>query len=280
MKNILLQLREMKDDMSNTIACIAQYISDNPEEASHMTARQLANKTYSSPSSVVRFCRAFGFDGYKEFRQQLMLELATLHSNQTDEEASISPNAPISEIIKKVTNRNMRSLSNTQFLLDDKVISDCVDLISNARNLLLFGIGASLCVARDAYLKFLRINKTCIINDDWHSQFLQAKNSTEKDVAIVFSYSGQTVEMLQCLNALHENGTPCIAVTRLAISPIAKAADQVLHIAAIEPIFRSGATSSRLAQLDVLDILYESYINRHYESCISQIARTHINKQN
>ena len=133
-------------------------------------------------------------------------------------------------------------------------------------------------MARDAYLKFLRVNKFCISNDDWHSQLLQAKNSGPDDLAIIFSYSGQTIEMIECVKELKQNGTAVIAVTRLASSPIEKLADYVLNIAAIEPVFRSGAASSRLAQLDVFDILYESYISRHYEECIQQISRTHIHK--
>ena len=256
MKNILLRLRELKDDMSSTIACIAQYISENPEEASRMTARQLANATFASPSSVVRFCRAAGFEGYKEFRQQLMIELVTLKNDDTTENTAIPANASMEDIIRRVTRRNVQCLTNTQYLLDENTLSKCVDLIESAKKILLFGIGASLCVARDAYLKFLRVNKFCISNDDWHSQLLQAKNSGPDDLAIIFSYSGQTVEMIECVKELKQNGTTVIAVTRLASSPIEKLADYVLNIAAIEPVFRSGAASSRLAQLDVLDILY------------------------
>lgn len=278
MKNILLRLRELKDNMSSTIACIAQFISENPEEASHMTARQLANATFASPSSVVRFCRAAGFDGYKEFRQQLMIELVTLKNDDTTELTTIPANASMGDIIRRVTQRNVQCLMNTQYLLDENTLSQCVDLVEGAQKILLFGIGASLCVARDAYLKFLRVNKFCISNDDWHSQLLQAKNSGPDDLAIIFSYSGQTIEMIECVKELKQNGTAVIAVTRLASSPIEKLADYVLNIAAIEPVFRSGAASSRLAQLDVFDILYESYISRHYEECIQQISRTHIHK--
>ena len=278
MKNILRRLRELKDNMSSTIACIAQFISENPEEASHMTARQLANATFASPSSVVRFCRAAGFDGYKEFRQQLMIELVTLKNDDTTELTTIPANASMGDIIRRVTQRNVQCLMNTQYLLDENTLSQCVDLIEGAQKILLFGIGASLCVARDAYLKFLRVNKFCISNDDWHSQLLQAKNSGPDDLAIIFSYSGQTIEMIECVKELKQNGTAVIAVTRLASSPIEKLADYVLNIAAIEPVFRSGAASSRLAQLDVFDILYESYISRHYEECIQQISRTHIHK--
>ena len=121
---------------------------------------------------------------------------------------------------------------------------------------MLFGIGASLLAAKDAYLKFLRLNKPCVVNEDWHSQLLQAVNSSPQDVGIVFSYSGQTVEMIECMKAMKENGTPVIAVTRYYPSVVAQMADHVLYIAANESLFRNGAMSSRLSQMNVMDILY------------------------
>ena len=139
-------------------------------------------------------------------------------------------------------------------------------------------IVASLCAAKDAYLKFLRLNKPCIVNEDWHSQLLQARNAAPEDVGIVFSYSGQTQEMVECMRALKENGTPCIAITRFAPSQVAKLADHLLYIAANESLFRNGAMSSRLAQLNVVDILYTAFASAEYDHCLHQLARTHIQK--
>ena len=162
---------------------------------------------------------------------------------------------------------------------EDKKVAACVELIRKARTILLFGIGASLCVARDAYLKFLRVDKPCVLNDDWHSQLLQARNATGEDVGIVFSYSGQTSEMIECMKALKENGTPSIAITRSAPSPVAKLADYRLHTATNEFTFRMGALSSRMAQLNVVDILYASFVNAEYDYCMKRFVRTHIFKE-
>ena len=139
-------------------------------------------------------------------------------------------------------------------------------------------MGASLVAAKDAYLKFLRLNKLCIINEDWHSQLLQARNATADDVAIVISYSGATVEAIECMKALKENKTPIIAITRFVQSPVSDLADQKLYTAANESVFRSGAMSSRLSQLNIIDILYTALANDSYEQTLEQLSRTHIHK--
>lgn len=265
--------------MSGTEATIAKYICAHPEEAAHLTVRELAERTWSSPSSVVRLCRFVGFDGYKEFRQELLLDVHTLGDTGSHEEVELDGTATIPEIIDSITRRNIQCLEDTRYLLQAGEVEACVELLRKARTILLFGIGASLCVARDAYLKFLRVDKPCVLNDDWHSQLLQARNATAEDVGLVFSYSGQTAEMVECIQAMKENGAPVIAVTRSAPSPVAKLADYRLHTATNEYTFRIGALSSRMAQLNVVDILYAGFVNAEYDYCMKRFVRTHIFKE-
>ena len=46
-----------------------------------------------------------------------------------------------------------------------------------------------------------------------------------------------------------------------------------------EHIFRSGAMSLRIAQLNVVDILFTAFINRNFEVSLQQVSKTHILKE-
>lgn len=278
MQNVLLRLREVHASLSSTEQQIAGFILDNPEATADLTVRELADRTFSSPSSVLRVCRAVGFLGYKDMRHALIQELAALGDRGSHPEEEVAPEDSVQDIINKVTHKNVQSLLDTQRLLDPEVVEDCVRLLSGARMIMLFGIGASLLAAKDAYLKFLRLDKPCMVNEDWHSQLLQAVNSTPQDVGIVFSYSGQTVEMIQCMKAMKENGTPVIAITRYYPSAVAKMADYALYIAANESLFRNGAMSSRLSQMNVTDVLYTLFAGKDREATMRRLTRTHILK--
>lgn len=278
MQNVLLRLREVHASLSSTEQQIAGFILDNPEATADLTVRELADRTFSSPSSVLRVCRAVGFLGYKDMRHALIQELAALGDRGSHPEEEVAPEDSVQDIIDKVTHKNVQSLLDTQRLLDPEVVEDCVRLLSGARMIMLFGIGASLLAAKDAYLKFLRLDKPCVVNEDWHSQLLQAVNSTPQDVGIVFSYSGQTVEMIQCMKAMKENGTPVIAITRYYPSAVAKMADYALYIAANESLFRNGAMSSRLSQMNVTDVLYTLFAGKDREATMRRLTRTHILK--
>lgn len=278
MKSVLVLLQEVRRDGNGAAAQLAEYVCAHPRSACNMDVRTLAEKTYTSPSSVVRLCHRLGFEGYKEFRRCLLLEIASLGAQVGHEEKQLTAGDSIADIIDNVTEKNIQVLYDSRHILDARTVEQCVALLRRSRSILLFGVGASLCAAKDAYLKFLRLNKPCIVNEDWHSQLLQARNATREDVAIIFSYSGQTQEMVTCMKELKENGTPCIAITRFAPSQVAKLADYLLYIAANESLLRNGAMSSRLAQLNVVDILYTAFASAEYEASIRQLARTHIKK--
>lgn len=278
MSSALLVLRERVKSFSNTEREVAESILANPQLVVDMSVHELAKHTFSSASTIVRLCNHTGYSGYKEFRKAVTYELALREQSRRNEQKEIARSDSLEEIIDKITYLNIISLEETKELLDVQVLHACVELIRNAKVIYLFGMGASLCAAKDAYLKFLRLNKLCIINEDWHSQLLQARNAAPEDLALVISYSGATVEIIECMKALKENGTPIIAITRCVQSPVSELADQKLYTAANESLFRSGAMSSRMSQLNVVDILYTALANSQYEESLNQLSKTHIRK--
>lgn len=278
MQNALLRLREYRDSVSPAERSIADYLLEHPESAMECGIHELAERTFSSASTIIRLCRRIGFAGYKDFRRSVTYEVALRRYNTEEERKEITFSDSMEDIIDKITDKNIISLEDTRNLLDPRSLAECVDIICRSRNVLLFGLGASLLAAKDLYLKFLRLNKACAINEDWHAQLLMARNATSEDVSIVFSYSGETEEVIDCMRALKANHTPIIAITRFSASPVAELADHNIYIAANESIFRSGAMSSRLSQLNVVDILYTAFANRDYEASLAQLSRTHIYK--
>ena len=278
MKSALLRLRESQDAMSATERAVSDYLLSHQGEAMGLSIHQLAEKTFASPSTVIRMCQRIGFAGYKEFRQAVTCEVAVRRMNRDQERRDITQSDSLDDIVDKVTYKNIMSLEDSKNFIDTDTLQHCVDLLRECRTVLLFGLGASLCAARDLNLKLLRLNKPCVVNDDWHAQLLQAKNASSEDLAIVVSYSGETVEVIECMKALREQGTPIIAITRHVASPVAELSDYRLYTTDNEATFRSGAMSSRISQLNIIDILFTAYANSEYEYCLGQLSRTHIVK--
>lgn len=260
LKNTILKLRENSRYMNNSDRKIVEYILLHTEKVTHMNIRELSRETFSSASTIYRMCRSLGFQGYKDFKQSLIYDVALRSAAYPPENGKSLQANNLETIMEAVTRRNILSLQDTQSLLDLRSLQRCVSLLTNARTLLLFGAGESFCVAKDAYLRFLQIHKPCILSEDLHTQLLSAKNACPEDLGIVISHSGQTPGILACMTEMRKNETPIIAVTPSRASPAARLADCTLYTAAGEPLFEAAAPSSRIAQMNVMDILYTAYV--------------------
>lgn len=275
MTSPLLRLEENMATLSPTEKAVASQILAKPELVSELCIHDLAKETFSSSSTIVRLCSHIGFSGYRDFRRAVTAELAVRAQTKIDEQRAIARTDSLEEIIGKVTYQNIVALEETRAMMDAEVIRRCAELIRKARVIYLFGIGASFCTAKDAYLKFLRMNKLCVINEDWQAQILQARNALPEDLGIAISYSGETEEVIECMKALRENHTPIIAITHLANTPVAQLADEKLYTAARETLFRSSAMSSRISQLNIIDILYTYLGNLEYDRTPDQPNHIH-----
>lgn len=278
MKNVLIRIQEYKSGASETEKGIIEWILENSKEASESTIHTLAQKTFSSPATVIRFCHKIGFKGFKEFQRSLLYELAIRKQSNQSWMEDISGHDTLESIVDKVTYKTISSLENTRKLIDIRVLEKCVELLAESSSIYLFGLGSSLLVARDAYLKWLRIDKECFLCDDVHAQYLQAMNMKKGSVALIISYSGMTQEMIACGRIIKEKGLPIILISRFEDSPLSGLADYNLCVASTEVLIRHGAMSSRISQLNMIDILYTAYIGRDFEKNMEQLKKTHIRK--
>jgi DNA-binding MurR/RpiR family transcriptional regulator len=279
MKGLLVRIEDYAQNAGEAEKVLLKRLQKTPETVLRKSIKELAQETYTSPATIVRLCKKLGCIGYKDFQNTLAYEVALFLESRDIAFQEITQSDSVENIIYKVTKKNIESLETTRKLIEPKIVIECVKLLENSRCVTLFGLGTSLLVARDLYLKLLRADVICNICDDWHAQLLAARNLRKGDLAIVISYSGLTEEMLVCAREAKGNGAKVIAITRAVESKLAGAADFVLPVAATELIHRSGAMSSRISQLNMVDILFTTYVNRNYEFCMKQFGRTHIQKE-
>lgn len=259
LKNTIEKLRENSRHMTNTDREIVKYILLNAEKVAYMNIRELSQETFSSTSTIYRMCRNLGFQGYKDFRQSLIYDVARRDIAEKPETVENRQDSGLEKIVEAVTNQNIVSLKDTASLIDIQSLRRCVSLLGKARMILLFGMGESLCVARDAYLKFLKCHKPCILNEDPRTQLLAAGNSDPEDLGIVICGSAETELLLECIRHLQKNGTPVIAITRPGAVQIPMLANCTIYSAADNLPLTDGA-ANRISQMNVIDILCTAHV--------------------
>ncbi len=103
---------------------VGEVILADPAEAARSTIITLAERAGSSPATVTRFCRSFGFTGYAELRVALATE--TGRAAQAGWGAGvgheIGPDDPIDAAIEVMAAADTRLIQDTAALLDPGVV--------------------------------------------------------------------------------------------------------------------------------------------------------------
>lgn len=254
--NCSLLIKQILNQMTESEKKIAEYVLNNSSEVYKFSASQLAVITETSASSVVRFSRTLGFDGFQEFKIALAKDDSIATEKVDYDYDYIDTNDSIKEVIFKTSNKNIQSIKDTVDLIDENIIEKAVEAIKNAKKIYIFGVGESGVIGMDLQYKLIRIHKDVLMNLDSHTQILMAANLSEDDVAIGISYSGKTKEVYTALSKAKEKGAKCITITKFGENPIASLGDIKIQVPVVEKDLRVGAISSRMAQLTVVDILF------------------------
>ena len=277
MSILSVRLREHHIEATQTEKVIIDYILSSLDSMSELTIYQLAEQTFASPASISRLCKKLGFKGYSDFQKAVIYEQASRNTYLEGRVIDFAKNSTIEEIMDGMISRNILGMEELKQLMSEESILKTVELIEASNNLSFFGMGASLIVAMDAQMKFIRGNKMAMVNQDWHSQLLVARNMKRGDLAFTISYSGETEEMVEVTRAAKSNGAKIITLTNQDNSTIANLADVNLFIPSNELPLRSAATVSRLMQLNYIDVIFQTYLSRSEDS-IEILERTRINK--
>lgn len=279
MTGALVRLRRYRSNASSTERELIDRLVADPEKASGLSIHELSRLCYTSPATITRLCKKLGLQGYREFQQLLVYDLAILRDSERELVEDLGPADTTDQTIGKVLHGAIASLETTSRLNSSSTYDVCVDLMRSARTINLFGMGASLMTARDLHYKLLRIGVACNLVEDWHGQLLCASNGGPDVLSIAVSYSGMTPEVNTCVQRAKERGGKVIAISGFDFeSKLVQIADIVLFVASNEPLMRSGAMASRISQLCVVDVLFKAFVNRDYDRYAEILEENQIKK--
>jgi len=268
----LVMLSEMLEELPGSEKKIATYILDHPQEAINMTASELGKKSSTSSAAVIRLCKSLDLKGFQELKIRVAGDL-----QKTEESGfrDIEPDETLRSVTEKMTFNSIQTLRETAEILRTEELEKAVKVLAEAENVHFFGVGASAIIAQDAQQKWLRIDRNAFAFSDVHMAATLVANTKPGDVVCGISFSGQTAEVVNIMELAKSKGATTVSLTKYGSSPVTDVADIRLYTSATkEATFRSGATSSRLAQLHVVDILFMSLASMQYNETITHLDDT------
>ncbi|MGB9789531.1 MAG: MurR/RpiR family transcriptional regulator [Thermotoga caldifontis] len=248
-ENVEALIRANHHRFTKKETALARYILENPEKVVYMTITELTDELKLGQGTVIRFCHKIGFPGFHAFK----IALAKTLGQQAHEEVKVE------SLILEVKQSHIQAIEETSKLLsaNESVVRSCAEKIATCRRLYLLGVGASGVTALDAFYKFMRIGVDVRYTNDPHMLAMLLADCNEKDCVLAFSQSGSTALVVDLAALAKKNGACVVAVTGYSKSPLTRFSDFVLLTSIRESPFQSGAIRSKIAQLHVLEVLFE-----------------------
>lgn len=252
---------------------VGEYILASPEAVTSMSIGELASACGTSKATVVRFCKAVGCRGFKELCARLHADVAVgRHRDLTY--SDIHPCDGTESIIASVGDNAIGSIRNTLANLDREALEKAVDAIGRAGRVDFYGVGFSGFIALDAQNKFLRIGKFSACQTDAQLATLTAMNLAKNDVAVMISYTGETKDIIELTRRIRETGATTVSITKSGGNTLSTLTDLNLHTVSGEGFIRSGAMSSRIGQLTMIDIIFTLVVSRNFQKFKPSLDKT------
>jgi DNA-binding MurR/RpiR family transcriptional regulator len=249
---------------------IGEYVLEHPRQVLRLPTDQLAKEIGVSQGTLSNFSQTLGYSGFKAFRLDLAAEVNTpLHLNH----AAIARGDTLQDIADKAISADIDALLTTLRSLDMDDVEKTIEAIQQARRIDLYAMGISSSVALDAFNRLLILGLSVSWLPDISNQLASASLLTSQDVAIAFSYAGETRATVRALSLAHQQGATTIAITGNPHSSLARYADLKLVVTPREPtgLRRNLRISARIAMLGLMDIIYLGLFNTLDEVALDKL---------
>ncbi len=254
---------------------VARWICDHPQDVLGLTVREIAQASGSSQAAVVRLCRTLKVDGFGRLKVLLTADLVRREHKSGAAYPEISPDASFEQQLALFLQLAETSVRNTVQECGAEQLAPIAASLGAAGRILLFGQAASGIVAQDVTLKLTRLGYPALFWSDLHAALMAAALLTDRDAALMISYSGMTREVLEVATQCKRHGATVIAMTHFAVkNQLLDLADLAVNLNAIEPEPRIGATTSVLAGLVAADALLLYMANQDPERAVRVLSTT------
>ncbi len=268
-QNILERIHAAYYHLTASERKVSDYVLAHHEQVQFMSITQLADECNVAEATVSRFCRNLKLSGFNAFK----IELAK-HSAATAAQKAPPPSTdtPLTRF-EQVARTTIDAIGQTLELTDPQAIGQAVELFEQAGRVICIGAGGSMIMASECAHMFSTVTGKFSAVSDSHSQMSATATMSRQDVIVLFSYSGATTSGLQVLELAKNLRIPTVLVTRFSKSPAAKLATVVLRCGSNEGPFQFGSVPAKVAQLIIIDILFQEYCSRNPEICQENIRK-------
>src|SRR4051812_39860704 len=223
---LLDTIRHQLDTLSRSERKVALAVLQNPELTIAENITALAKNAEVSEPTVVRFCRAIGYDGWHEFKLKLAQGLALAPPGA--DQPPVQDDLAI-DLVNKICSRSINALMDVRNNLNPDAIQRALDVLVRSNKIEFYGQGTSGIVAADAQHKFFRSGIPTVAYTDPHIHAISAALLQKGDAVVAISQRGSSTPLMRSVQLARKTGADVIVLAPSG-TPITDLATVVIPI--------------------------------------------------
>jgi RpiR family carbohydrate utilization transcriptional regulator len=251
---------------------VASFVARDPQATTRMSISLLAREAEVSEPTVLRFCRALGYDGFIDFKLAMAGDLAR---GTPFVDQDVTPEDDAKTIGDKLFGSSLKQMTRLIDTLDYTALMSAVEVLESAGRIDICGIAQSNFVAADLQHRLARMGYRALAMSDPHMQLHVAASLAPGDAAVIMSFAGQIRETVAVAGLARSVGARVIAVTK-PNSALARAADIVVNVDSDEQTFLYSSSATRFAHLLAVDILTTLLALRGGKPMLDRLRRSRL----
>lgn len=240
--SLLQRIIDESKNMHRAERRVANFVSTSPSKVLQMSMAKLSETCSVSDPTVMRFCRRFGFESYQELKLHLVQSLVPSAPFAYEQ---IIPDDSIDNIVRKTCRNSLNAIQRLEEDLQPEKVAEAAQLLQAASWVGIYATGISVVNALDAEHKFQRLGMRCQALLGGKRQEMHAEGARSGEVALIFSQSGHTRQMVDMAIAARQAGAKVVSIAA-DDSPLAKVSDVLVAVKPYEHTELMTPLASRL----------------------------------
>lgn len=263
------KIEELMMNYGDARHAIGEFVLHEKDNLYKYTINEIAEYTYTSKATVVRFAKTLGYDGWKEFMKAFISEIKyqVNHQNDADVNYPFKENDSVETIIEKIKTLQIESIQDTADLLDTAMLEKATAYLLKARHIVIFGISPNSFLGELFRRKMITIGKQVDLARSGESGII-ARTLNKDDCAIMISYSGnnEAADPMVHLSVLLENEVPTIGITSGGDNYLHRNLSCILTMSSKERLYTKIANFSTEESLQfIFNVLFANYFVKNYQ---------------
>ncbi len=229
------------------------YVINNLENIKSKSIREVADDCFVSTTTFLRFVRKLGFSGFSEFTT--VIKYTLLYKTPLPE------SSPFVVSQKDYREEYLKNLVESVRVIDTDKVKLFVEQLQKQPKIFLFAKGLSKEIMR--YIRYLynTAGFFVIFPEDHQTRSIAQKQVKKNDIAFIFSYKGEDLELIETIRKIKEQDHPLIvSITGADNNLIQNFSDINLYLFTDEISLNHLDITSHISMIALMELILYQFI--------------------